>query len=156
MADNGSIFAKTADLALRDARHPHGLDQIIDRPGGNALNIGFLNDRSQGLLGHAPGLQKAREVGTRPQLRDAQFDGSGPGLPVPIPVAIALRQAGRVLLAKASTSRSPHLQLHQPFGGKADHLAQQVSVWALLNKRPQVHHLVGHRWSLRFRVGVSN
>ena len=80
----------------------------------------------------------------------------GPGLPVAIPTAIALRQTGRILFAARRTGRGAHVQLHQAFSGKADHRAQQVSVRALLNKRPQVHHLVGHRWSLRFRVGVSN
>jgi hypothetical protein len=33
-------------------------------------------------------------------------------------------------------------------GGKADHLAQQIGVGGLLDKRPQVHHVVGHRWFL--------
>ena len=80
----------------------------------------------------------------------------GPGLPVAIPTAIALRSPRRVLLTISSAGGRTHFQLHQAFSGKADHRAQQVSIWALLNKRPQVHHLVGHRWSLRFRLGVSN
>ncbi len=40
------------------------------------------------------------------------------------------------------------LQLHQPLGGKADHLAQQIGIGALFHKRAKVHHLVGHRWFL--------
>ena len=47
-------------------------------------------------------------------------------------------------------------QFHQPFSSKADHLAQQIGVGGLLHKRPQVHHLVGHQWSLRLQVGVCN
>jgi hypothetical protein len=41
-----------------------------------------------------------------------------------------------------------YLQLHQPLGGEADHLAQQLSVRALFQERAKVHHLVGHRWFL--------
>jgi hypothetical protein len=36
-----------------------------------------------------------------------------------------------------------------------DHLAQQIGVGGLLHERPQVHHVIGHRWSLRLQVGVS-
>src|SRR5581483_7908123 len=38
--------------------------------------------------------------------------------------------------------------VHQPLGGKTDHLAQQIGVGALFQKRAKVHHLVGHRWFL--------
>ena len=37
-----------------------------------------------------------------------------------------------------------HLQLHQPLGGEADHLTQDIRVGGLLHKRAKVHHLVGH------------
>ena len=36
-------------------------------------------------------------------------------------------------------------QLHQPVRGKADHIAQQIGVGALLQKRAKGNHLVGHR-----------
>jgi hypothetical protein len=36
------------------------------------------------------------------------------------------------------------LQLHQTLRGKADHLAQQISIRALLQKRLKAHHLIGH------------
>jgi hypothetical protein len=45
-------------------------------------------------------------------------------VPIPLAVAVALRQ---------------------PFGDKADHLAQTVSIRRLFNKSPQVQHIVGHR-----------
>ena len=47
-----------------------------------------------------------------------------------------------------SAGQSLDLQLHQPLGGKADHLAQQIGVGALFQKRAKGHHLVGHRWFL--------
>ena len=52
--------------------------------------------------------------------------------------------------------RDADLKLHQPSSGKADHLAQNIGVRALLDKRPEVHHVIGRRWSFRVRVGVDN
>ncbi len=37
------------------------------------------------------------------------------------------------------------LQIHQPFGGKADHVAQKIGVGGLFERGAKVHHLVGHR-----------
>src|SRR5690606_10429381 len=48
-----------------------------------------------------------------------------------------------------------HLHLHQPLGGKADHLAQEIGVGGLLHQRAQVHHVVGHRCSFRKGVGLA-
>jgi hypothetical protein len=38
-----------------------------------------------------------------------------------------------------------NVDLHQTLRGKADHLAQKIRVGALLHKRAEVHHVVGHR-----------
>jgi hypothetical protein len=38
-----------------------------------------------------------------------------------------------------------HLKLHHPPGGKAQHLADQVGIGALLDQLQQRHLLVGHR-----------
>ncbi len=149
------LLAQPADLALGDAGHAHRLDQLIDRAGRDALDVGFLDDGGERLLGHAPRLEEAREVAASPELGDPELDGAGPGLPVPIAVAVALRQPLGALLAIGRTGELADLQLHQPLGGKADHLAQQVGVRSLLDQRPQAHHLVGHRWSLG-QVGVGN
>ena len=99
----------------------------------------------------------------------------GPGLPVSTAAAVALRQTPRMLLAVGSTGQRGGLQLHQPPGGKADQLAQQVGVRSLLDQSPQARHFVGqgavlggrsaavpagpdrcrrHRWSPG-RVGVA-
>src|SRR5262249_7226977 len=43
------------------------------------------------------------------------------------------------------------LQLHQPFGSKTNHVAQQIAVGGFLHERAQVHHFVG-RWSLGCRL----
>jgi hypothetical protein len=59
-----------------------------------------------------------------------------------------LREAFGILLAIARPGHALDLQLHQAMGRKADHLAQQIRVRALLDQRPQVHHLIGHRYFL--------
>jgi hypothetical protein len=143
------LLAQARDLAFGDAAHPHGLDQIVDRAGRDALHIGFLDDGGERLLGHPAGLQEARKVGALAELRDAQLDGPGPGLPVALAIAIALGQPERALLAVTRPGGGPHFQFHQPLGGKADHLAQQIGVGRLFHKGAKVHHGVGHRWFLR-------
>jgi len=50
-------------------------------------------------------------------------------------LARAVRGAGQVL----------DVEFHQTLSGKADHLAQQIGVGALLQQGTKVHHLVGHR-----------
>ena len=141
------LLAQARDLALGDAAHPHGLDQLIDRAGRDTLDVGLLNNRGERLLGHPPRLEEAWKVGALAQLGDAQLDRTGPGLPTPLPIAVALHQALRALLAISRAGEFADFQLHQALGGKADHLAQEVGVWRLLDQRPQAHHLVGHRWS---------
>jgi len=130
------------------------LDQIVDRAGRDAVDVGLLDHRSECLLGHPARLQEAGEIAALAQLRDPQFDGAGPGLPVAVAIAVALRQPLRRLLAIAGAGQAADLQLHQPLGGEADHLAQQIGVGGLLHERAQVHHVVGHRWFLGC-VGVS-
>ena len=71
----------------------------------------------------------------------------GARLPHPVPVAVALDQPLGALLAPGRAGQAAHLQLHQPLGGKADHLAQEIGVRGLLDQAAQGHHLVGHRGS---------
>ena len=85
------LLAQPRDLALGDAAHPHGLDEIVDRTGGDALNVSLLHHGGERLLGHPARLQEAWEVAALAQLGDAQLHRSGPGLPVPLAIAVALR-----------------------------------------------------------------
>jgi hypothetical protein len=143
------FLAKPAHLALGDAVHPQRLDQIIDRACRDALDIGFLDHRRQRLLGHATRLQKARKIAALAQAGDAQLDGPGPGLPIALAVPVALNQAVRRLLAITRAGQATDLHLHQPLGGKRDHVAQNIRVRGLLDQRAQVHHGIGHRGSFR-------
>ena len=128
---------------------PKRLDQIIDRAGRDALDISFLDHRGQRLLGHPARLEEAGEVAALAQLGDAQLDCAGTGLPVTFAVAIALDEPGGRLLAVARAGQAADLHLHQPLGGKRDHVAQNIGVRGLLDQRAQVHHGIGHRGSFR-------
>lgn len=144
------LLAQPRHLALGDAGAAHGLHQVIHRPGRDALDVGFLDDRGQRLLGHPPRLKETRKVAALAQLRDLQLDRPGPGLPVTLAIAVALSQTVRVFRAIAGSRAGAHLQFHQPLAGKPDHLAQHVGVRALFQQALQLHHLVCHRWLLRW------
>ncbi len=120
---------------------PHGLDQVVNRAGRNALDVGLLDEGGQSLLGHPSRLketreifQEAREIAAAAKPRDTQFHRPGPRLPVALAVAIELGQSKAILLAIARAGLLPDLQLHQLLGSKADHLPQQIGVGALLNE----------------------
>ena len=138
------LLAQPRHLALGHACAAHRPDQVVDRAGRHALHIRLLDHRRQRLLGHPPRLQEAREVRALAQLGDADLDRSGSRLPVAIAVAVALDEPIGRALSMPRPSPGPHLQLHQPLGGKADHLAQDIRIRGLLHKRAKVHHLVGH------------
>jgi len=139
------VLAQAADLALRDAGHAHGLDQVVDGTRRDARHVGLLDHRDQRLLRRAPRLQEGREVGALAQLGDAQIDGAGPRLPGPLAVAVALGQPLVTAFAVAGTGQRLDLQLHQALGGKADHLAQEVGVGALPNQLLKSDPVLGHR-----------
>ena len=84
------LLAQPAHLALGDAPHALGFDQVVDRARRDPLNVGLLHDRSQRFLGQPPGLEEAGKVAALPELGDAQLDRAGPCLSVAIAVAVAL------------------------------------------------------------------
>jgi transposase len=114
-----------------------------------------MDDRGQRLLGEPPGLQEAREIRALAQFRDAQLDRPRPRFPNPLAVAVALRQAIRALLAQRGTRLAADVEFHQPRGGKPEHLTHQVGVGRLLQQPLKGHHLVGHQWSLQFRLTMT-
>ena len=141
-----SISPQPGHLALGDAGHSHGLHQVIDRARGDALDVGFLDHRSECLLGHSPWFEEAREVAALAELRNPQFDGSGAGLPIALAVAVAMGEAIRRTSAAWGTGEALDIELHQTLRSEADHLAQEVGVGGLLQQVTEVHVLVGHRW----------
>ena len=87
----------------------------------------------------------SKKPGTLPELRDAQFQSPGARLPVPLAVALPLGQPQQALLAVGGTRQGADLQFHEPLGGKADYLAQQIGISCHLQKAAQVHHVAGYR-----------
>jgi hypothetical protein len=45
----------------------------------------------------------------------------------------------------SGAGQPPDLDLHKTFGGKGDHIAQDINVAGLFHERARVHHLIGHR-----------
>src|SRR5204863_9173525 len=97
-------------------------------------------------------VRERREVAAAPQLGDSQFDRTRTGLPVPLAVAIALVAPPRTAFAVPGAAQRFTLQLHHALGGKADHLAQECGIGALLQKRTKGDLLIGHRGDPRVRV----
>ena len=117
------LGTQTADLALGDAGHAHGLNQFVDRAGRDALDIGFLDHRRQRLFGHPARLEKPGEVAPLAQLWDAQFDRPGTGLPIAVAIPVAPGDPIGAAFAECRPGQALDLQLHQAMRGKADHLA---------------------------------
>jgi len=111
------------------------------------LDVRLLDHRGQRLLRHPARLEEAGEVGPSAQARNAKFHRARARLPVTLAVAVALHQPLGALLAVAGAGQAANLQLHQPLGSKADHLAQEVGVRGLLHLGTKAHHRVGHRGS---------
>src|SRR3954471_21678369 len=93
------LLAEPAHLALRDTTRAERLDEVVDGAGRDARDVGLLHDGGERLLGEPSRLQEAGEVRALAQLRNAQLDRAGAGLPGALPVAVALRQTLGALLA---------------------------------------------------------
>lgn len=62
----------------------------MQRAGGSALEIGFLDHRGQRLLSHLAGVQKGWKAVATTQLGDPLLNGAGADLPVALTAALAL------------------------------------------------------------------
>jgi hypothetical protein len=148
--------AQAAHLALGDAGHAQRPDQLVDRARRDALHVGFLDHCRECPLRHSPWLQEAWKVAALPELGDAQLDRPGAGLPDPVAIAVALCQPVRRALAVRRAGQALHLERHQALGSKADHLAQEIGVGALLQQLAKGDPVVGHRGGLRSGVAARN
>ena len=126
------VLAEPADLALRDAGAAHGLDEVVDGAGRDAVDVGLLDDRGERLLGGAARLQEARKVRALPQLRDRQIDLAGPGLPRPLAIAVAV--VGALGAARPGRRAGELLDLgrHEALGAVGQQLADEIGVVGLM------------------------
>jgi hypothetical protein len=134
LAGSLGVVLEPADLAFGDAGHAHRFDQIVDRTGRDAMHVGLLRAPSR-LADVAPGrpgsscLCAAWGCADPPSRRAFPIAGRDSRCAVdPIWTALAMSGAGQPF----------DLQLHQALGGEADHLAQQIGVGALFQKRTKV------------------
>jgi hypothetical protein len=142
-------------LALGDTGHAHRPDQLVDRAGRDALDVGLLDHRRQRFLGQPARLEETWKIAALAQLGDAQLHRPGAGLPIALAIPVAVGQSLAAALAVAGAGPAFDLQLHQALRGKTDHLAQQIGIGTLLQKRLKAHHLVGHRRGLGSVEGIQ-
>jgi site-specific DNA recombinase len=106
------VLAQLGDWALRDAGEPHRLHKIVNPPGRDAANPGFLDDRHQCLLGDFARFQKGREIRALPQLRDAQAQRPKPRLEGAVAVAVAVIQPIDAALVASGTDQPLNIGFH--------------------------------------------
>jgi hypothetical protein len=150
------VLAQLGDLRLRDAREAHRLDQVVDAPGRDPADPGFLNDRHQGLLGHLAGLEERREVAALAQLGDAQLQGAEAGVQGPVAIAVAVVEPVDRALVPRGADQALDVGLHQQLQHRLGNGAQEVAFSGLLHELGQGHPLLGHRVLRRGRVKRDN
>jgi hypothetical protein len=144
------IAAQRADAVLGHALDPQLLDEPIDLPGRDTIDIGLQHHRDDRLLRAPPRLQKAREIAALSLSRDQKLDLAHPGLPCPRPISVAKRDA---LLRRDLAQLGPDLRrdlgLHQLAGDQHDRFAHEILKPPIANLRDDIssrHPLTfGHR-----------
>jgi hypothetical protein len=119
------VLADAGDLALGDPGvRTEGLDQVVDRTRGDAVDVGLHDDRVQGLVDPAPPLQKRGEEAARAQLGDRQVQVAGLGAERLVPVSVTKRGTAVGVLVPLSADPRGDLGLDQflehPLGHTAD------------------------------------
>ena len=94
------LLADPADLVFGDAVDAQRLGEVVDRPGADAVDVGFLDHREQRPLVPAARFQQARKVGALAELGDLQLERPDPGVPLPLPVAVAVGRPTRGALVR--------------------------------------------------------
>jgi hypothetical protein len=129
---------------------PQLLDQAVDLAGGDAVDIGLLDHRDQGLLNPPARLQEPREVAAGAQPRDGQLQLTNPGIPAALAVAVALGLAAvGGAFTKLGTGQRADLGLHQRRDQPGHAVAQHIGVFAgeqLVDQISSDHPVaLGHR-----------
>lgn len=85
------LGADARDLAFGDAGvRAQGLDQVVDRAGGHAVDVDLDDDRVQGLVDAAAALQQAGEEAAAAELGDREVQVAGGGGQGLVAVAVAV------------------------------------------------------------------
>src|SRR4029450_6540297 len=121
-------FAQPGDLVLGRSGDAQLLHQPIHPPGADAVDVGLLDDRDQGLLGPPARFQEAREVGALAQPGDRQLQLAHPRIPGARPVADAVGHSLGGALAELGADLRGDLGLHQLGGHPRRAVAQHIGV----------------------------
>ena len=70
------ILAERRHLPFGYAAHAHGLYEVVDLAGGDALGPGLLDHRHERPLAGATRFEEAREIGAFAQLGDLEIEGT--------------------------------------------------------------------------------
>jgi hypothetical protein len=147
------IRADPADLGLGDTRvGAQRLHQIVDLPGGGAVQICLHDDGEQRLVHPPPPLQQGREERPGPQLRDPQLQV--PCRRRPRPVSVALRQPRLGPLMRERADDRAQLGLDQRLIdslGCLPDLFVDLGGLQCLQHFQQCRLVQGHRVSVSFR-----
>jgi hypothetical protein len=119
------VRADPGDLALGyPSVRAECLDQVVDRPGVDAVDVGFHDHRVEGLVDAPPALQQAGEEAPGPQFRDRKLEAAGLRGHRFLPVTVAPGGAGAGVFAPLGADLCGGLGLdqflQQPLGDLAD------------------------------------
>jgi hypothetical protein len=103
-------------------------NQIIDPPGADAGNPGFLDHRHECLLDGAPRLEEAGEIGSGPQLGDLEVQGAQARVERPLAIAIPVGGPLAAALVARSSDHALHVSFHQDLQHAFRDTAQKVAV----------------------------
>ena len=137
------------------------LDEAVDLARRDAVDVGLLDDRDQGLFGAPARLEDRRHEAALAQLGDGQLDRPDARVPLTRAVAVALRGAPlRGALAVGGADLLAHLGLDE-LGDQPRHaLAQHVGVLGrhqLVDQLGSGHPLaLGHRGALLRRTARTD
>src|SRR5919112_3288946 len=134
---------------LGDAAHPQRLHQLIHLAGGDAMDVGFLNDRRQCSLGLPTWLQRRGEVATVSDPGHLQLHRPHPRVPGALAVSVALPGAPGGSLMTRGPYVLFYLHLHECLGQYSNALLEEGGV--LLDHRlaqqlgESYPQFIGHR-----------
>jgi hypothetical protein len=143
--------AQPADLALTDALHAQRLDQVVDTPRRDALDVCLLDDGHQRALSTSPWFQQARKEAAIAHPWHLQFDRANARIPRPLAMTVAVAASLWRAFVPLCTDVLGELQLHQLLSQHAHALTQEISLFhtSLAQHLGKCHsQLVGHRRSV--------
>jgi len=131
------LAAEPGDLALGDAGHAHGLDQVVHRTCRHTLDTSLLDDCRHGLLRRPAGLQELGEAAAFAQLGDLHVNPARARLPRSAPISVSMVDPLGAALVRPRPTELIDVQRHEAVGDEPEHLGQQLGVGRFRQKRPK-------------------